>query len=238
MHWKTRGYYKVSRSRRHLGDDGEECGCYSTDSADGWGGHKHRTRIICDTHVKRQEVRLKRSNRHDRAEDEYNRDTEQRIKKFTNFRSKTNCRYFRELKRELSTIEDDLVPIKYLYERGCSGDDMKDRVNVQKIRGRYYCCKNKVIHYKKWEDKMVKEFASSNKRFMEVHGWTEDDMVLREYQWIKTNDNAWLKKYKSLKMDVDDYIPPEGYLTNVDNGVYETDGEYETDGGYIPKDLR
>lgn len=33
-------------------------------------------------------------------------------------------------------------------------------------------------------------------RFILYHGWTDDDLTNRSYNWIKANDKSWLRKYK------------------------------------------
>jgi len=44
-------------------------------------------------------------------------------------------------------------------------------------------------------------------RFISCHGWTEDDLMIHDYNWIKNNDKPWLKEYKQqlrLKQTYDD----------------------------------
>ncbi len=206
MYWKTRGYGNAQPLRRHLGDNGEECGCYSDDSMDGWGGYKHRTRIICDTHVRRRDRDLRRSWRHYAVQNKYNYDTNLRLKQIADYSHDLELDLFDDLTDELRALDDDLVPIKYLYEKnGWSRANIshinwneREWFKVHKIGARYYCCKNRIAYH----EQKYKDISAKVKREKELlissNGWTDDDLTTRSYKWIKVNDKAWLKEYKRL----------------------------------------
>jgi len=192
----------------HLGDDGEKCGCYSEDSGDDYSGYKHRRYIRCKTHIRRQERASRQSNRHYEAEEKYNCDTERRLKELEDLMKKTKLRHYDELVRKTKSIRDNIVPIKYLYERGYGnnvhriGSDMRELFNVQKIRRRYYCCKNKVRYYKGCDNKLKDGLEREKHHFILERGWSEEDITIRSYRWIKDNDKMWLMEYKRrLRME-------------------------------------
>jgi hypothetical protein len=196
MHWTTRYGDKSRRPTHwHLDDDGKECGCYSDDSSDAWGGYRHRSRIICGTHKRRQKradkLRLRRC-----AVEKYNHDTKSRLEELADFMSGVIRKYYDDLKRKIQDIEDDMVPIKYLREYNSSYVTYKKWFNVQKIRNRYYCCMNKIKYHMEWKNKMGKGMKRKRARFILNKGWTKDDMTTRDYEWIKRNDGPWLKEYK------------------------------------------
>ena len=216
MHWTTR--YGNGRDRpqsNYLGDDGEECGCFSDDSWDGWTTNiKRRKHTVCNTHKRREERKRKRdmkrwekarkrSIRHSAVENEYNRETKHRLEELEDFGHGIFRKGWDELEETIEKLVDDIVPIKYMrdqLERGYCVKSMltdeKKMFVIQKIRGRYYCCKNKVAYYKEQNNKIDRLLKREEKRFIQTRGWTEDDMTLRDYKWIKNNDKVWLKEYK------------------------------------------
>jgi hypothetical protein len=209
MHWTTR--YGSGRDRprhNHLGDNGEECGCFSDDSWDGWTTNiKRRRHTICEAHKRKQEKSWARYVKHSNVSDKYNKDTECRLKELENFMLDVEQKYYDGLKRKIRDIEDNMVPIKYLREHHSSYVNNKRWFNVQKIRNRYYCCKNKIKYYVEWKNKMEIGMKRKRERFMLNKGWIDDDITSRDYKWIKNNDKPWLKEYKQqlrLKQTYDD----------------------------------
>jgi hypothetical protein len=232
---------------RHLGDDGKPCGCYSDDSMDDWFRFRHRQYVNCDTHKRRQERAYKRYLRHGKAEKEYNKDTNQRLKQIVDQKTKIEIYFHKKFTKELHDIDDDMVPIKYLYElKGyrklhhnisqVNSDEMR-WFNVQKIHNRYYCCKNKIAYHNKRKPEIKNITKQKEERFISYHRWTNDDLTIRSYDWIKTNDKEWLKEYKLRKRDSYIVLFKED-LVDIDHGAYETDGEYESGDVYIPKFMR
>lgn len=245
MHWTTRGWGRAKPPSVHLGVDGKECGCYSEDSGDDYSGYKRRGYTICIAHKEEKERYRIRREKESKIENAYNRGMEHRLTMIREFVSEVTRRHLRRFKREILDVEDDIVPIKYLYERheyrrhdvSSIGHYEKKCINVQKINGRYYCCKNKIMYYEKWYKKIDEDIVRDKQSFMRVNKWTEDDIVFRSYNWIKINDNNWLKEYKSYTTDDYEYLVRMMDKMDIsDNGIYETDGE--CDDGYVPEFMR
>lgn len=199
MHWKTR--YGDGRDRpqhNHLGDDGEECGCFSDDSWDGWTTNiKRRKHVVCETHKRREEKLRARLIKQSIVIKAYNKDTTCRIKELDVYVMDVRYEYYRDFERKILDIEDDMVPIKYLREYDRKYVNYDTWFNIQKIRNRYYCCNNKIKYHMDWKSKMEIGMKRKRERFMLYKGWTTDDLTTRSYEWIEDNDKTWLKEYKN-----------------------------------------
>lgn len=192
--------------RNRLDDDGEQCGCYSDDSYDGWGGYKHRSYTICVTHKRIEDRALRRSWRHHAVELKYNHETAQRLRQIEDYSHDLELDLLDDLTDEVRNIDPDLVPIKYLYEKnGWSRGNISHVIGeeiewfgVQKIRGRYYCCKNRIAYHEQKDKDISATIKREKELLISSNGWTDDDLTTRSYTWIKTNDKPWFKEYKRL----------------------------------------
>lgn len=166
-----------------------KCGCVSESRSDDWFRSESRDVKHCDVWLKI----LEKYNRECREVEIYNAPIEKRLGEIYSYINTIKDKHTKRLERKLSEKDEYLIPIKYLYELRKSkhnistlSDHEMEIFAVQKIRSRYYCCKNRTDYYLKWLGKKNirdEQIARKKERFITNKGWTKKDITVKYKPW-------------------------------------------------------